>query len=293
MSEKALSLCMIVKNEAAILPRCLDSVHALTPEIVIVDTGSADATTHIARSYGATVEPFDFNTVHFGAARNRTLELASGRWILVLDADEVLDPSTVPFLQQIVATHENAGYYFERVNIQAGVTRSGSGPVCKLHQYPRSKSDYVVRLFPNQPDYRYRGRVHEMIDGSILAAGGRLLRSKIRIEHDFASDPEARRRKNLWYIEILNQEILDDPRDSGRLDFLAAEYHQLGRFDAAMEITERIVTLRPHDPEAHLRAGIYHLLHKIDRERARRDFHEALRLRPGYTEAESFLQLLK
>jgi glycosyltransferase involved in cell wall biosynthesis len=279
MSEKALSLCMIVKNEAAILSRCLDSVHALTPEIVIVDTGSADATTHVARSYGATVEPFDFHAVHFGAARNRTLELASGRWILVLDADEVLDPSSVPFIQQIVATNENAGYYFERVNIHAGVARS--------------KSDYVVRLFPNHPDYRYRGRVHEMIDGSILTAGGRLLRSKIRIEHDFASDPSARLRKNLWYIEILNQEILDNPSDSGRLDFLAAEYHQLGRFDAAMEITERILTLRPHDPEAHLRAGIYHLLHKIDRERARRDFHEALRLRPGYTEAESFLQLLK
>jgi glycosyltransferase involved in cell wall biosynthesis len=278
MSEKALSVCMIVRNEAAILSRCLDSVRTLTPEILIVDTGSTDATAHVARSYGATVELFDFNTVHFGAARNRALELANGRWILVLDADEVLDPGSVPLIQQIIAANENAGYYFERVNIQAGSDRP--------------KSDYVVRLFPNHREYRYRGRVHETIDGSILAAGGRLLRSKIRIEHDFASDAKARRRKNLWYIEILNQEILDDPSDSGRLDFLAAEYHQLGRFDAAMEVAERILTFRPRDPEAHLRAGIYHLLHKIDREQARRDFSEALRLRPGYTEAVSFLQLL-
>ena len=278
MSEKALSLCMIVKNEAAVLARCLDSVRSLTPEIVIVDTGSADATTHLARNYGAILESFDFNPVHFGAARNRALELASGRWILVLDADEALDPGSLPFIEQIVATNENAGYYLERVNLQAGSERP--------------KSDYVVRLFPNKKEHRYRGRVHETVDGSILAAGGRLLRSKIRIDHDFASDPEARRRKNLWYIEILNQEILEDPSDSSRLDFLAAEYHQLGSFDAATEIAERILTLRPRDPEAHLRAGIYHLLHKVDRERARGDFSEALRLRPGYIEAESFLQLL-
>ena len=56
-------------------------------------------------------------------------------------------------------------------------------------------SDWVVRLFPNRADYRYRGRVHETIDASILASGARLQQTQIRIDHDFSSDHEARRRR--------------------------------------------------------------------------------------------------
>ncbi len=62
----------------------------------------------------------------------------------------------------------------------------------------------------------------------------------IRIDHNFSSDREARRRKNHWYIEILKEEIAADPSDDSRLDFLAAEYHQLEMFDEATEIAERI-----------------------------------------------------
>jgi len=59
-----------------------------------------------------------------------------------------------------------------------------------------------------------------------------------------------------------------------------------------MEIAERITRMRPRDPQAHLRAGIYHLLHKFDRQKARSDFSEALKLRPGCREAQSFLELI-
>jgi tetratricopeptide (TPR) repeat protein len=125
-----------------------------------------------------------------------------------------------------------------------------------------------------------------------LAGGGRLHKTGIRIDHSFSSDREARRRKNHWYIQILKEEIAADPADSSRLDFLAAEYHQLEMFDEATEIAERIVCLRPRDARAHLFVGLYHLLHKPDLERARADFAQALKLRPGYAEAESYLQLL-
>jgi len=270
---------MIVKNEERALSRCLDSVASLAAEVIIVDTGSTDATPAIAAGYGAKVTAFDFSVVDFAAARNHALARASGRWILVLDADEILDPGSAPLIRDLVARNENAGYYFERLNRQLNSDRL--------------TTDYVVRLFPNRPGHRYRGRVHETIDASIRAGGGQLLRSAIRIHHDFASDPETRRRRNLWYIGILNEEIAADPGDSSRLVFLAAEYHQLGMFDKAAEIAERIAGMRPLDPEAHLHAGVYHLLYKVDRERARSDLMEALRLRPGYAEAQSFLELLE
>ena len=150
-----------------------------------------------------------------------------------------------------------------------------------------------MRLFPNRPGYRYRGRVHETIDASILSGGGRLRQTAgICIDHSFASDREARRRKNRWYIEILKEEIAADPNDDTRLDFLAAEYHQLEMFDEAAEIAERIARMRPLDARAHLFAGTYHLLYKVDLARARADFNQALKLRPGYAEARSFLQLV-
>jgi glycosyltransferase involved in cell wall biosynthesis len=268
---------MIVKNEERSLARCLDSVRSLAPEVVIVDTGSNDATPEIAAGYGAAVIPFDFGFVDFAAARNHALNRANGRWILVLDADETLHSESIPLIQELAAREDNAAYYFERFN----------------HR-PNSEAtrDYVIRLFPNRPDYRYRGRVHETIDASILAGGGRLLRTAIRIDHDFSFDPATRRQRNLRYIEILNEEIAVDPNDHSRLVFLAAEYHQLEMFDQAAEIAERIARMRPLDPEAHLHAGVYHLVYQKKRQQARADLLEALRLRPEYPEAQSFLELL-
>jgi glycosyltransferase involved in cell wall biosynthesis len=274
----ALSFCMIVKNEERNLPRCLDSVRDLAGELIVVDTGSADQTRRIATSYGAQVIPFDFTAVDFAAARNRAIARASGRWILVLDADETLDRASVPIVESLVALGENAGYFLERHNHSS----DSSSPT----------TDYVVRLFPNRPNYRYRGRVHETIDAAILSGGGRLRKTEIRIDHNFASDRESRRRKNHWYIEILKEEIAADPSDDSRLDFLAAEYHQLEMFDEATEIAERIAQMRPLDARAHLFVGTYHLLYKPDLAQARADFSQALKLRPGYAEAESFLQLI-
>jgi len=88
----------------------------------------------------------------------------------------------------------------------------------------------------------------------------------------------------------LKEEIAADPTDSTRLDFLAAEYHQLEMFDEAIEIAERIVRVRPEDARAHYFLGVYHLVYKADLVRARADFNQALKLRPDYPEAASFLK---
>lgn len=274
-----ITLSMIVRNEETVLARCLRSVQELAPEIVIVDTGSIDGTARVAAEHGAKVESFNFDRADFAAARNRSLELASSPWILVLDADELLYPGSVPLIRELIARNENAGYYFERMNFHAG----GAAPT----------TDHAIRLFPNHPSYRYRGRVHETIDDSILAAGDRLLRTPIRVAHEFAADPEARRRRNLWYVGILQEELELDPDNHSRLVFLAAEYHQLGMFQEAAEVAERIARLLPDDAEAQLHTGIYQLMYKVNREGARAAFERALLLRPGYPEALSFLDSLE
>lgn len=85
-----ISLCMIVKNEEKILARCLDSVADLVDEIVIVDTGSTDATKKIAANY--TDKIYDFTWVDdFSAARNFAFSKAEKDYIYTADADEVID----------------------------------------------------------------------------------------------------------------------------------------------------------------------------------------------------------
>ena len=84
-----ISLCMIVKNEEKILARCLDSVAMLADEIIIVDTGSTDATKEIAGRY--TEHVYDFQWIDdFSAARNFAFTKASLEYIYSADADEVL-----------------------------------------------------------------------------------------------------------------------------------------------------------------------------------------------------------
>src|SRR5690348_4619940 len=113
-----LSFCAIVKNEERALPRCLESVRGLAGELIIVDTGSTDATRRTAADFGAQVMNYDFAVPDFAAARNHGLDQASGDWIVVLDADETLEPGSAQLIQELIARHENAGYYLQRLNQQ-------------------------------------------------------------------------------------------------------------------------------------------------------------------------------
>lgn len=84
-----LSGCLIAKNEALEIGRCIESMKKVCDEIVVVDTGSCDETKTIAQSAGAKVYDFTWNN-DFAAAKNFALSKAKGNWILFLDADEYL-----------------------------------------------------------------------------------------------------------------------------------------------------------------------------------------------------------
>ncbi|HKM33637.1 MAG TPA: glycosyltransferase [Lachnospiraceae bacterium] len=87
----SISICMIVKNEERTLKRCLDSVYDLVEEIIVVDTGSTDATMQIASEYHH-VKLYQFPWVEdFSAARNYAFSMATQEYIYSVDADEVLD----------------------------------------------------------------------------------------------------------------------------------------------------------------------------------------------------------
>lgn len=110
-----ISLCMIVKNEAHNLQRCLASVAGAVDETIVIDTGSTDATCEIARAFGARVRTFPWND-NFSDARNASLELATGDWVLVLDADEALAEESKEVLRRLTAVDGVEGYFIKIIN---------------------------------------------------------------------------------------------------------------------------------------------------------------------------------
>lgn len=107
---KTVSLCMIVKNEEKYLSRCLESVRNKVDEIIIIDTGSTDSTLEIAKQY--TNKIYHFTWVNdFAAARNESLKYATSQYVLILDADEYLDPAAD--LQKDISS--NFDYYYVKI----------------------------------------------------------------------------------------------------------------------------------------------------------------------------------
>jgi tetratricopeptide (TPR) repeat protein len=153
MKRKTVSLCMIVRDEEDTIGAAIKSVLALVDEIVIADTGSSDNTRIIAEGYGARVIDVPWQD-DFAYARNATLAEATGDWILVLDADEYLQPiRPLEFQSLLHATHV-AGYRLRLLGARDADDPPAHG---------------VVRLFRRHPHVRYVYPVHEQILPSLGA----------------------------------------------------------------------------------------------------------------------------
>ena len=145
-----LSLSMIVRNEEARIAACLASVQDLADEMVVVDTGSSDATVSLARAAGARVEQIDWPG-DFAPARNSALTFLNGDWVLVLDADEQLRPEVIPVLKQLMAEPDALVINLLRYEVGAAMAPYSS----------------VSRLFRRHPAIRWSRPYHSMIDDSV------------------------------------------------------------------------------------------------------------------------------
>ena len=146
------SLCMIVKNEEQILQRCLDSLAGLMDEIIIVDTGSTDATKEIAARY--TDQVYDFVWVNdFSAARNFAFSKAKMEYIYSADADEVLDEKNRAAFAQLKQTLlpeiEVVQMYY------ANQLSHGT-----IYNYDR---ELRPKLFKRNRTFQWQGAIHEQV----------------------------------------------------------------------------------------------------------------------------------
>lgn len=189
-----LSLSMIVKNEERFLPDCLESVKNLVDEMVIVDTGSTDGTKEIARSFGAKIFDLEWQD-DFSFARNESLRRTKGDWVLYLDADERIDKSYHDKIRKLISVGKADAFL---LNLKSKIgTKSGSQ--YHLVSYPR--------LFRKLKGVAFKGKVHEQINNSLIAARARIVQTDIVVTHlGYAQDDEVIREKaKRNYVLLLSQ----------------------------------------------------------------------------------------
>lgn len=144
-----ISLVMIVKNEENNLPMCLESVRTLVDEIIIVDTGSTDATKDIAFKFNAKVFDFKWNN-NFAEARNFAISKSTGDWNLFLDADETLLHGTKEDLIRFAQNNARCVGRIFRVN-----KFEDNGEI-------NTSNEYISRFAPKQ--IQFSGIIHEQLD---------------------------------------------------------------------------------------------------------------------------------
>ncbi|BAN97913.1 MULTISPECIES: glycosyltransferase family 2 protein [Pantoea] len=206
-----LSVVMIAKNEAELLPEALASV-SWADEIILLDSGSSDATIEVARAHGAQVYQAD-GWAGFGKQRQRAQAFASGDMILMLDADERVTPELRRAIEQVLTQPPSDKVYsLGRSNLFLGRFMRHSG------WYP----DRVLRLYPRHLRYN-DNLVHESLETQgtpVVALPGDL-------QHLTCRDLIAFQRKQMNYAEAWAQERFQRGK---RCSILSVFSHTAGAF---------------------------------------------------------------
>jgi len=233
-TKTTISLCMIAKNEEKNIPTSIGTIKDCVDEIILVDTGSTDNTVEIAKSFGAKVYHYQWND-DFASARNEALEHATKDWILVLDADDEMKKEDIEKLRLLLKDIDE-----DYMGIALPIRSKTIGN--------EEVINYLVRVFRNRKDIRFKRRIHEVVDYSIHNLGGKLLRlTDIFIEHRGYEDPDTLNAKIERNAKILEEEYKDNPDDPTILKYLADTYSRLGDIEKSIDFYNRAIELSGDD----------------------------------------------
>ncbi len=163
---------VIAKNEADRIARCVRSLWSVCCEVIVLDSGSTDATVAIARAAGARVEHQDW--LGFAAQKNAAIERAAQPWVLLLDADEWLGDNAEAGLRALFADGA-----VERADVWTLQRRTHF--LGRALEHGGWGREAVARLF--RPQLRY---LPAMVHEKLGLSGQRVARASVRIEHDTA-----------------------------------------------------------------------------------------------------------
>ncbi len=232
----SVTLCMIVRDEEALLGACLDSARRAVDEMVVVDTGSADGSKRVAREAGAKV--FDYRwSDDFAAARNEALRRSRGDWVLVLDADEQLTTASAGRVRTAVA----------RAKFDCGLlrlhdaARLGARPEDVVAGRERqAEVQLVPRLLRRTDHLTYVDAIHENVTPWLRRRGMRIGGVDVDIVHYGATnevvDSKAKLERN---IRLLRARIEREPGDVAAYGYMAHDLLRAGAVEDARETVER------------------------------------------------------
>ncbi|MGC2062674.1 MAG: tetratricopeptide repeat protein [Thermodesulfovibrionales bacterium] len=285
--KSTVSLCMIVKNEEQHLAKCLMSAKGVVDEMIVVDTGSGDRTRDIATAFGAKLYDFPW-TDDFSEARNASISRASGDWILVLDADEVISPRDHSDLMRLTAnTGRPVSYSFVTRNYIPQIHKTGWSANDGTYMEEAGAGWFgstKVRLFPRDARVRFSNPVHELVEPSLAKTEISVMECAIPVHHYGKLDQEKVDVKWEEYYFLGRKKLDGTGENADALRELAIQAGELTRFDEAIELWQRAIRLQPGMVIAYLNlASVY--LQKDDFKPALAAAEEALKLSPDGKEA--------
>lgn len=185
-----LSVCMIVRDEAETLARCLNCIASVADEIIVVDTGSTDDTVTIARSFTDKVFFFEWCD-DFSAARNFSFSKAGSDLVMWLDADDVITAENLKKLAELKARDD-----FDVAFVKYAAAFDGERPTFVY---------YRERVFRRACGFKWLGEVHEVVECS-----GRIIYSDACIFHKKVKSNSEARNLHIYQRRISRGLPLDD-----------------------------------------------------------------------------------
>lgn len=270
------TLCLIVRNEEHRLSECLESFSGLYSDLVVVDTGSTDATKAVAKNFGAKV--YDFEWIDdFAAARNFALSKVTTPWVMVVDADDIISSETKRVLQDDLAKLPShtlgvfLPYIYSTANKQAGFTT------------------YLPRFWKVASGYQYTLPIHEYLDIPKEDIQRFVRLSHPIIHHKSQEDFSKSIMRNL---RILERAIKTNPQQSRLLFYLGRENKSLGNYKQAVSWYSKFVKVPDVSKDELNRAylGIGECYLKMSKiKSAKLAYQYAIKANPAFVEA--YLQL--
>ncbi|MFT4927627.1 MAG: glycosyltransferase involved in cell wall biosynthesis [Phenylobacterium sp.] len=222
-----LSVCMIVRDEQTVLARCLDSIAGIYDELCIVDTGSTDNTVTIAQQYTNQVKVFtDCNAqqgqdqgkmVNFAQARNEALSMASGDWVLQIDADEIIEQGIERIREHLGATeYDRVG-----ISIRTGTSNTNKAGVVSGRLFRRANAQQYVSLIHEYLEFDGKMEVDKHI---------RITNLPDKRNKESGSD------RNIRLCRLM---LDSDPQNSRCWYYLGREYFGLSKHPEAIDCFEK------------------------------------------------------
>lgn len=224
---------MIARDNAEIIEESLASIRPWTDELIVIDTGSSDQTPQLASKMGARVGSFPWID-DFAAARNASLALASGKWVFWMDTDDVIDPINGQKLRLLAdADHPLSTLGFVMQVHCPGVAGPASGDITVVDH---------IKMFRNQSELRFEGRIHEQVLPSIRRCNGEVVWTDIFVTHKHGAVlPRQRAHKHARDLRILHLDLSERDEHPFVLFNLGMTYADMGQHFDAVQYLERSI----------------------------------------------------